>query len=409
VNAVDAPIDDCPSCGGLLELALPEPDVRGEDLRHVFAHRGMTRNAPAIDRSGVWRYRELVLPDVDAEIVSYPEGNTPIVAREAVSRWAGLPRLELKHEGMNPTGSFKDRGMTVAITQARIIRAKAVLCASTGNTSSSMAAYAAIAGIPAVVLVPAGKISPAKLAQANAYGARSVHVRGDFDACIKLARESSARLGFYLVNSVNPFRVAGQKSIVFELLEQLGWNAPDWIVLPAGNLGNASAFGAALRDAHRLGLIARMPRVLLVQAAGAAPFAAAFRQGFAERVTVTPETVASAIRIGAPVSWDRAVRVVRETNGMVTAVTDDEILEAKAVIDAAGVGCEPASAASVAGVRQLVARGDIARDARVVAVLTGHVLKDVDASGRGAAARPGIEIDATLADLERALSSTPAR
>ncbi|HYC33991.1 MAG TPA: threonine synthase, partial [Gemmatimonadales bacterium] len=215
-----------------------------------------------------------------------------------------------------------------------------------------------------------------KLAQALAYGARTLLVRGDFDDCLRLVEEASARLGVYLLNSINPFRLEGQKTIVLELLQQLSWEPPDWIVLPAGNLGNTAAFGKALREAHRLGLITRLPHLAAVQAAGAAPFARSFEEGFARRLTVKAETVATAIRIGDPASWERAVRAIRETDGVVLAVSDEELLEAKAAVDRCGVGCEPASAASVAGVRALVRRGVIDPAEHVVAVLTGHVLKD---------------------------------
>jgi len=364
----------CPRCGGLLELEHDESLDAATLMTAFVARRAAMTGA---DHSGVWRYRELVLPSIQPnEIVSHPEGNTPLLERRAVAMWAGVERLLMKHEGHNPTGSFKDRGMTVAMTQARRTSARAVACASTGNTSASLAAYAALAGVPALVFVPAGKVALGKIAQTMAYGARTLLVRGNFDDCLRLAREASAALGIHLLNSVNPFRLEGQKTIVFELLDQLDWSPPDWIALPAGNLGNTSAFGKALREAHAAGLIARLPRLAAVQASGAAPFAQSFRGGFAERVQVDPDTIATAIRIGAPASWDRAVRAINETNGVVTSVSDAEILEAKAVIDASGVGCEPASAASVAGVRQLRSRGVIAPDARVVAVLTGHVLKD---------------------------------
>jgi threonine synthase len=243
-----------------------------------------------------------------------------------------------------------------------------------------LSAYAAQAGIPSFVFVPAGQISAGKLAQTIAYGARVLPIDGDFDECLRLAREAST-LGIYLVNSVNPFRLEGQKTIVFELLQQLGWKSPDWIALPAGNLGNTSAFGKALREARALGLIDRVPRLLAVQAAGAAPFAKAFAEGFVTRHRVRAETRATAIRIGDPASWDRAVAAIRETDGRVVAVSDEEIFAAKAVVDHAGVGCEPASAASIAGVRKLVASGEIASGARVVGVLTGHLLKDPVAPG----------------------------
>jgi threonine synthase len=389
------PRGDCPACGGLLELVHP-PRYDAATLRARFDARRGTR--AGVERSGVWRYRELVLPSAtDAEIVSHPEGDTPLLARDAIARWANVQRLSIKHEGHNPTGSFKDRGMTVAATQARRTGARAVACASTGNTSASLASYAAHARLPALVFVPAGKVAASKIAQTLAYGAKTLLVDGNFDDCLALAREASAALNIQLLNSVNPFRLEGQKTIVLELLDQLDWDAPDWIALPAGNLGNTSAFGKALREAYAAGLISRMPRIAAVQASGAAPFAASFRDGFRERRTVDPDTVASAIRIGAPASWDRAVRAIRETNGYVTAVTDDEILAAKRVIDTAGVGCEPASAASVAGVAKLRREGVIGAEERVVAVLTGHLLKDATTGCENAP----IEIEATVEAVRR--------
>ena len=340
--------------------------------------------------------------------VTHPEGNTRLYWRDTVSRYAGVDDLALKHEGENPTGSFKDRGMTVAVTHALRSRASAVACASTGNTSASMAAYAAQCGLPALVFVPAGKVAAGKLAQALAYGARTLLVRGDFDACLRLVREASSALGITLLNSVNPWRIEGQKTIVLELLQQRGWDPPDWIVVPAGNLGNTAAFGKALREAKERGLIPRVPRIAAIQAAGAAPFFRSFRAGFARRHRVKAETVATAIRIGDPASYDRGVRAIRETRGVVAAVSDAAILEAKAVVDGAGIGCEPASAASVAGVRQLRKRGVIRAGDSVVAILTGHVLKDAEAvmrfhGARGARANPPIEIEPRVSDVERVL------
>jgi threonine synthase len=291
--------------------------------------------------------------------------------------------------------------MTAGMTQAVRIGARAVACASTGNTAASLAAYAAQAGIPALVLVPAGRTAAGKLAQTLAYGARTLAVRGDFDACLKLLDSASASLGIYLLNSINPFRLEGQKTIVFELLQQLGWEPPDWIVLPAGNLGNTSAFGKALIEAKEWGLISKMPRIAAIQAAGAAPFAHAFAEGFRTRHTVEAETVATAIRIGDPASWDRAVRAIRATDGVVLSVTDDEILEAKSVVDRSGVGCEPASAASVAGVKRLVADGTIKPEDSVVAVLTGHVLKDPEILLKGP--NQPIEVDGTVEALKKAV------
>jgi threonine synthase len=403
----------CPKCGGLLSLRYDPPSERGSALRNIFDARLTIRDdSPA--SSGVWRFRELVLPDVsDSEIVSQPEGNTPLVRRERVAAWCGLDSINLKLEGANPTGSFKDRGMTVAVTQARRISAPAVACASTGNTSASLAAYAALAGLPALVLVPKGQVALGKLSQTIAYGARTLLVRGDFDDCLALARAAADTLGVYLANSINPYRIAGQKTIVLEMLQQLGWRAPDWIVLPAGNLGNTAAFGAALREAMELGLIDRMPRLAAVQASGAAPFAASFRDDFRERHKVRAETAATAIRIGDPASYDRAVRAIRETNGVVIDLPDADILEAKAVVDASGVGCEPASAASVAGARALTSRGVIRRSDTVVGVLTGHILKDSDillkyhrdTNPPPARANRPLEIDADIGEVERILET----
>jgi threonine synthase len=365
------------ACGGLLEAVIA-PALDGRVLRRRFDARVGRDDDPAAQGSGVWRFRELVLPGPGA-LVTHPEGNTHLYRREAVARFAGVDDLRLKHEGENPTGSFKDRGMTVAVTHAVRVGARAVGCASTGNTSASMAAYAAQAGLPALVFVPAGKVAAGKLAQALAYGARTLLVRGDFDACLRLVREASSALGITLLNSVNPWRLEGQKTILLELLQQLGWEPPDWIAVPAGNLGNTSAFGKALREAHALGLIRRVPRLASIQASGSNPFYRSFRGGFRRCYRVQAETVATAIRIGDPASFERGVRAIRETRGVVAQVSDAEILRAKAVIDGAGIGCEPASAASVAGVRQLVRRGVIAKGQSVVCVLTGHVLKDAQA------------------------------
>jgi threonine synthase len=381
-------------CGGLLEVRHRAPQASGPTLRALFDARRSSGG------SGVWRFAELVLPSAGAAAVSRPEGNTPLVESRAVSSWAGLEWLRLKEEGLNPTGSFKDRGMTVGVTQAVRIGATAVACASTGNTAASMAAYAAHAGLPALVVVPAGQVALGKLAQSIAYGARTLLVRGDFDACLALVREAEQRLGLYLLNSINPFRIEGQKTIVLETLQQLGWEPPDWIVVPAGNLGNTAAFGKALREARDLGLISRAPRLAAIQAAGAAPFARSFREGFARRHAVKADTVATAIRIGDPASYERAVVAIRDTNGVVAEVTDAEILEAKAAVDAAGIGCEPASAASVAGARRLVRDGVIAPGQRVVAILTGHVLKDPEILLRGRQPR---EIEPRLSALEAAL------
>src|SRR3954464_15175019 len=367
------PHSRCTACRGLLEIHHRPPSLTPTELLNRFTDR--RGGSPGASASGVWRFREIVLPSVE-EVVSYPEGNTPLLHRVALDQWAGVEHLLLKHEGQNPTGSFKDRGMTVGVTQARRIGATAVACASTGNTAASLAAYAAQGGLPALVLVPRDGVPTGKLAQALAYGARTLLVRGDFDDCLRLVEEASNQLGVYLLNSINPFRIEGQKTIVLELLQQLSWEPPNWIVFPAGNLGNTAAFGKALREAREWGLIPRLPRLAAVQAEGAAPFARSFAEGFSQRYQVKAETVATAIKIGDPASYERARAAIIETDGIVLSVPDTEILEAKAAIDAAGVGCEPASAASLAGLRQLVQRGVIGPGESVAAILTGHILKD---------------------------------
>ncbi len=377
------PAPRCKLCNGLLVVRHRPPEISPAQLIHRFTER--RGGPPGATSSGVWRFREVVLPSAES-VVSYPEGNTPLLHRVALDRWAGVDHLLLKHEGHNPTGSFKDRGMTVGVTQALRIGARAVACASTGNTSASLAAYAAQAGLPALVLVPSGGVATGKLAQTLAYGARTLLVRGDFDQCLRMVEQASTELGVYLLNSINPFRIEGQKTIIFELLQQLSWDAPDWIVFPAGNLGNTAAFGKALAEAHDWGLIARKPRLAAVQAEGAAPFARSFAEGFTRRHRVKAETVATAIKIGDPASYDRAVAAIRETEGVVLSVPDSELLEAKAVIDASGVGCEPASAVTLAGLRRLVQRGSVKPADRV----DGHSHRThLERPGSAAAVSPG--------------------
>jgi threonine synthase len=375
-------------CGNLLSV---ERDAIGVG-RDVFDERRASRRP--IDQSGVWRFREAVLAVAEGDVVTHPEGGTRLYERGGIF---------FKHEGENPTGSFKDRGMTVAMTQAKRLGARAVACASTGNTSASLAAYAAQAGLRAVVFIPSGKVAAGKLAQTLAYGATALQVRGDFDAAMRLVREACDRLGIYLVNSINPFRIEGQKTIVWELLQDLEWNAPDWIVVPAGNLGNTSAFGKALREAHAAGWIDRLPRLAAIQASGANPFYRSFSEAFAHRHRVAAETVASAIRIGDPVSYEKAVAAIRATDGVVEQVTDGELMAAKREIDEMGIGCEPASATTLAGVRKLRASGVVRDGERLVCVLTGHILKDPDAILKNVAPDRMIEIEPTIEAVERAL------
>ena len=375
-------------CGELVNV---ERDAMPD--RNLFDAR--LSSLRTIDKSGVWRFREAVLNVDEREIVTHPEGSTRLYERGGIF---------FKHEGENPTGSFKDRGMTVAMTQAKRLGARAVACASTGNTSASLAAYAAQAGLRAIVFIPAGKVASGKLAQTLAYGATALHIRGDFDAAMQLVREASDRLGIYLVNSINPFRIEGQKTIVWELLQDLEWNAPDWIVVPAGNLGNTSAFGKALREAFEAGWITTMPRLASIQASGANPFYRSYREGFTTRHRIVAETIASAIRIGDPVSHRKAVNAIQVTNGIVEQVTDEELMLAKREIDEMGIGCEPASATTLAGVKKLRAAGVMRDGERIVCVLTGHLLKDTDAIMRNVPSERTIEIDATMDAVERPLT-----
>lgn len=391
---------DCAKCGGLLSVERT-PGWSTKLGPALFDSRLGKRSD--VDRSGVWRFREALM-QIDADgIVTHPEGATNLYRRQALSKWGDVEALWFKHEGENPTGSFKDRGMTVAATQAKRLGARAVACASTGNTSSSLASYAAQAGMRAVVFVPSGKISGGKLAQTLAYGALALQVRGDFDAAMKLVNDAARKLNIYLLNSINPFRIEGQKTIVWELLQDLDWNAPDWIVLPAGNLGNTSAFGKALREAFEGGWIDKLPRIASIQAEGANPFYRSYSEEFRTRHRVAAETVASAIRIGDPVSYEKAKNAIGYTNGVVEQVTDPELLAAKRAIDEAGIGCEPASACSLAGVKKLRAAGVMKREERVVCILTGHVLKDPDIILQSDRSAQIVEIDPTIEAVERAL------
>ncbi len=369
----------CAACGGLL------------DVRHDFAESGKTITRALFDdrlgtyqapyNSGVWRYKELVYPGIDnAAIVSRMEGNTNLYELPRAAAFAGIDSLFLKHEGENPTGSFKDRGMTTGLTQARLLGMRRVACASTGNTSASMASYAARAGMPGIIFLQNQQIAMGKLAQGIAFGATCLQINADFDRNMALVRLVAERLGIYVLNSINPFRLEGQKSIMFEALQQMRWQIPDWIVAPGGNLGNSSAFGKGLREMFELGLIDRMPRLAIVQAEGANPLYRHFRAGFREYQPVKAETIATAIKIGDPVNLDKAIRALEWTSGVVEEVSDQQIMDAKAVIDGLGIGCEPASACALAGAKKLVQRGIIKRGDSVLGVLTGHILKDPEAT-----------------------------
>jgi threonine synthase len=294
-----------------------------------------------------------------------------------LGRKIGVPNLWLKHEGENPTGSFKDRGMTAGISMARHLGMTQVACASTGNTSASMASYAARCGMGAVVFIPEGKIAYGKLSQALAYGAQTIQINGDFDDAMALVQQLCAEEGIYLLNSVNPFRIEGQKAIGFEIIQDLDWTVPDWIVLPGGNLGNNTAIAKGLLELYERKLIDKLPRMAVIQAAGANPLYRAWQSGEDVR-PMKADTIATAIKIGAPISWRKSMRGLRALDGVVTQVTDNQIMDAKAQVDAAGIGAEPASCATVAGLKQLVAEGVIEANAHVVGVLTGNLLKDPD-------------------------------
>lgn len=375
---IDEVIYECRECGSLVavENRLAHDSDR---LKSLWDRRTASRDS--LDVSGVWRFREM-LPFVKdtANVVTIREGNTPLFDAPGAASYGGLDALQLKHQGYNPTGSFKDNGMTVGVTQARTLGMTRVACVSTGNTSASMAAYAAAAGMQPIIFLPHGKIAYGKLAQALEYGALTIQVEANFDQILALVRNLAAELGIYLLNSMNPFRVEGQKSIVIEMLDQRNWKVPDWIILPGGNLGNVSALGKGLRELLEIGVIDRLPQVAVVQAAGSAPFYDLFQRGFEGplKPVAEPETLATAIRIGDPVSWPKAQFEIETTKGVVLSATEQDIADAKAVIGRCGIGCEPASAASLAGLKQLTASGSIASDSDVVCVLTGHLLKDPD-------------------------------
>ena len=375
---IDEVIYECRECGGLITVE-NRYDHDPKQLTSLWDSRAASRDP--LDVSGVWRFREM-LPFIDdpRHVVTIREGNTPLFDAPQAAAYAGVDGLQLKHQGYNPTGSFKDNGMTAGASQAKKLGLKRVACVSTGNTSASMAAYAAAAGMQAIIFLPHGKIAYGKLAQALEYGALTIQVEANFDQILALVRKLAAEMGIYLLNSMNPFRVEGQKSIVIEMLDQRNWKVPDWIVLPGGNLGNVSALGKGLRELLEIGIIDRLPRIGLVQAAGSAPFHELYKRGFeGELKAVTnPETLATAIRIGDPVSWPKARFEIQNANGTVVSATEQEIADAKAIIGRCGIGCEPASAASLAGLKKLTADGTIPAGSDVVCVLTGHLLKDPD-------------------------------
>ena len=377
----------CRQCGELLEVVYPGWDgaqsgneIKTNEMKTKWRERKMSGSAA--DGSGVWRFREMLpIVEVIDEVVTLAEGNTPLYSMPQTARRLGMRTLLAKHQGMNPTGSFKDTGMTAAVSVARAAGYRWVACASTGNTSASMAAYAARAGMRALVLVPEGNIAWGKLSQALEYGAVTLQVRSDFDDCLRIATELVRRMPICMLNSVNPYRIEGQKTTAIEIMEQLDWSPPAHIIVPGGNLGNSSALGKGLLEMHRLGLIARLPKLSVIQAEGANPlYTALHESGGRKLMPVKAETMATAIKIGNPASWRKAVKVLEATGGTCEQVSEEEIALAKAEIGSEGLGCEPASAVTLAGLKKLLRSGFVGAEETVVLVLTGHVLKDPDYS-----------------------------
>jgi threonine synthase len=378
----------CPDCNGLYEVIYPwspgssssgaDTPVRLPNpagMRHLWCER--RTSSMAIDQSGVWRFRELLPIVTDLQkVVTLNEGNTPLYEMPRCAELAGVDWLLAKHQGMNPTGSFKDTGMTAAMSVAVERGFKWVACASTGNTSAAMAAYAARAGLRSIVFIPDGKIAWGKLSQSMDYGALTIQLKTDFDGCLRLLIELVKRFPIYLLNSVNPYRLEGQKTPAMEIIEQMEWQVPEHIIVPGGNLANSSALGKGFMEMMHLSLIKRIPKISVIQAEGANPLYRWFSDSNAEMKPVVAETRATAIRIGNPASWKKAANVIEATGGWCEQASEQEIALAKAEIGAEGVGCEPASAVTLAGLKKLVKQGKVNSGERVVLLLTGHTLKD---------------------------------
>jgi len=384
----------CKKCGDILEI---KTDL---EKAAVAVKTGDYKEYPL----SVWRYRVFMPIHETSSLVTLSEGGTGLHRSERLGEALGLSDLWIKNEGENPTGSFKDRGMTVGITKAVELGAKHVICASTGNTSASLAAYAARAGMRCTVLIPSGKIAYGKLSQAMIHGAKVLQVRGNFDEALgfvlKLAEKHSS---IYLLNSINPFRIEGQKSLGYEICEQLEYNTPDRLIVPVGNAGNISAIWKGFSEFYKLGLISKLPKMTGIQAAGSAPIVKAVKNHSNKIVPVAePETVATAIRIGSPVSWKKAIKAINDSHGIAETVTDEEILDAqKLLAQVEGIFVEPASASSIAGLKKLVRNGAINKNERVVCVTTGHGLKDPDIAIK--MCEKPVEVDAELSAIENAL------
>ena len=391
----------CPKCGSLLDVVYDWDRVPVPTSLREFERRWSNRHDP-LDFSGVWRFRELLPFAPPEKIVTIGEGQTLLRESTSLANYVGVaPKcLFLQYEGLNPSGSFKDNGMTAASTHARMVGAKKAACASTGNTSASLAIFASTTRLfEVIVFVGSGKIAYGKLSQALDYGAKTIQILGDFDDALHQVREVCDRMNIYLCNSLNPFRLEGQKAIMYRVLEGLRWEPPDWIVVPGGNLGNSSAFGKAFLELKELGLIDRIPRIAVINAKGANTLYRVHEHeklrwndgqvdhGRIDRFfqemdqqNARADTLASAIEINRPVNLTKCLRTLEISNGVVREVSDEAILDAKAQVGAGGFGCEPASAASVAGAKLLRDEGLIDTDDRVVCILTGHQLKDPNAT-----------------------------
>ena len=385
----------CRKCGDLLEVRYDYREVSKTIDEAEWLRRPLN----------VWRYRELLPIRDESKIVSLQEGGTSLQHCKRLGNELKLDNILVKNEGENPTGSFKDRGMTVGVSKAAEIGAKTVACASTGNTSASLAAYAAKAGMRSIVFIPSGKIALGKLTQALVHGATIVQIKGSFDDALKTVMSfTEIHRGVYLLNSINPYRIEGQKTLAYEVYHQLGNRSPDTVILPVGNAGNISAIWKGFLDLQRLGMIKRLPRMIGIQAENAAPIADAFKRREKRIQPVDhPETVATAIRIGAPVSWKKALNAVYDSKGLMETVSDEEILEAqRRLARLEGLFIEPASAASIAGLKKLTEIGEIDRDEEVVCVATGHGLKDPDIVI--ATYKRPIEVDLEKESIEKVLA-----
>ena len=398
---IEQVLTGCPSCGSLLDVKY-DWNTAGTPTEWSYYQDKWARKSDPLNFSGIWRFHEL-LPFANPEhVVTVGEGQTLLQRADFVSKYVGVDsgNLFLQYEGKNPSGSFKDNGMSAAFTHAHSVGAERAACASTGNTSASLAMFCAVSQLmKAVIFIGSGKIAYGKLSQALEYGALTVQITGDFDDAMQRVQEVSKALGIYLVNSINPFRLEGQKSIMYRVLEGLGWEVPDWIVVPGGNLGNSSSFGKAFIELKELGLIERVPRLAIINAAGADTLyelyenrGVRWNDGHIDRSALQTyyseldasnrkaSTIASAIEINRPVNFDKCLRALDFCNGVVRKTTDQQVLDAKAKVGAGGIGCAPASAASVAGAKLLREQEVIAPSDRVVCILTGHQLKDPTAT-----------------------------